>query len=218
VRRKATLRADGQTTIRSHITDEVQNQRRSTTMATSTSSPHNNASPAFFILSSYIVLGALVSFTAGRTPGTLPANILTEVAPAFLVVCAFLVSYSVLDVLAVGLAKQTTKYGEQRYQDLPRQVPEAVYLAQRVLTNQVEQMPVFLVGSLSCALLVNGRVAGVLSLLWMVLRRRYATVYRGAVGVPAISLSTYTLPAYVVSHTMLLAAVVQAVRGLLVVE
>jgi hypothetical protein len=191
-------------------------------MATSNSRPNNHASPALMMVLTYLVLGALVSLTAGRTPGTLPANILTEVAPAFLVVCAFLVSYSVWDVLAVGLlgvglANQKTKCGEPF---LPPRLPEQVYLAQRVLTNQVEQMPIFLVGSLSCALLVNGRVAGVLSLIWVGLRRRYATVYRGAAGVPVadVGLSTYTIPAYLVSHTMLLAAAVQAVRGLLVVE
>mmetsp|Transcript_24699 Transcript_24699/g.53290 ORF Transcript_24699/g.53290 Transcript_24699/m.53290 type:complete len:199 (+) Transcript_24699:71-667(+) len=193
-------------------------------MATAASSPRDSTPPPpppppspIVILISYIVLGSLISFGAGRTPdGTLPRNIHRELAPTLIVVCGFLTSYSVWDVLAVGIAKQKHKYGEKRYTD-HQQMPEEVYLAVRVQTNQVEQMPVFLVGSLSCALFVNGTVAGVMSLIWVLLRRGYASAYRGAVGVPVsdIGLGKFTIPAYFMSNGMLMAAAVHAVRCLI---
>lgn len=164
----------------------------------------------------YIFLGSAISFLAGRVPGTLPDNIHRELAPALLVVCGFLVSYSLWDVMGVGTAKARYKLVEKSYKDLPNQLPEEVYLAQRVQTNQVEQLPVFLVGSLSCALFVNGTVAGLLSLMWAILRRCYASAYRGAVGVPLqdIGLAKYTVPAYFISNSLLVASAVHALRAL----
>jgi hypothetical protein len=186
----------------------------------STMAAKNAAPSPFMILMVYIALGSLISFMAGRTPpGTLPENIHREVAPALIVVCGFLVSYSVWDVMGVGAAKLSTNYeGTSGYKDLTQKsMPEEVYLAIRVQTNQVEQMPVFIVGSLSCALFVNGTVAGVLALIWVILRRCYASAYRGAVGVPLtdVGLGKFTVPAYFVSNAMLMAAAVHAVRCLL---
>ena len=170
------------------------------------------------ILVFYIVFGSLLSFVAGREPGTLPDNIHRELAPVLIVVCVFLVSYSLFDVMAVGVAKQKTKYSEYLYKDLPKQIPEEVHLAWRVQMNQVEQMPVFLVGSLGCALFVNGTVAGVMSGVWVVLRRRYASLYRSANGIPVadIGLSKFTVPAYILSNSsMVMATAIHAVRCLL---
>jgi hypothetical protein len=186
-------------------------------MAATPTSP-NDASPSpFVILITYIALGSLISFLAGREPGTLPENICRELAPALIVVCGFLTSYSLWDVMPVGAAKAKAKYLEKRYTDLPVVMPEEVYLALRVQSNQVEQMPLFIVGSLSCSLLVNGVVAGVMALIWAILRRCYASAYRGGVGVPLadVGLSRFTIPAYFVSHAMLMAAAVHAVRCLL---
>ena len=109
------------------------------------------------------------------------------------------------------------KYGKT-YRDMPTVMPEEVYLAQRVQTNQVEQMTVFIVGSLGCALFVNGSVAGVMSLIWVVLRRCYASVYSNAVGIPTddIGLAKFTVPAYFLSNGMVVATAIHAIRSLFV--
>ena len=175
--------------------------------------------PATAILILYIVLGSILSFLAGREPGTLPDNILKEVGPTLAVICGFLVSYSLYDVMAVGVAKH--KYPALRgkpYNDVPPQEPEEVYLAQRVLTNQVEQMPAFIVGSISCAILVNGTVAALLALIWAILRRGYATTYRNGVGLPMkqimIGLGKFTIPAYFCVNAMLMASAIHALRAI----
>ena len=180
-------------------------------MAETTAAPSPHA-----ILVAYLVLGGIVSFVFGREPtGELPHGIVQEMAPTMVVVCGFLTSYSVWDVMAVGVAKaQANNYLEKPYKDWPIRMPEPVYLALRVQTNQVEQMPGFLVGALGCALLVNGTVAALLALIWAILRRCYASTYRGAIGVPLqdVGLSRFTVPAYFVSNTMLLSTAIQALR------
>mmetsp|Transcript_49709 Transcript_49709/g.73913 ORF Transcript_49709/g.73913 Transcript_49709/m.73913 type:complete len:195 (-) Transcript_49709:654-1238(-) len=188
--------------------------------AASAASPKKDAPPspvAIFI--TYIVLGSLISFGTGREPGTLPAKdeILREMAPALIVVCGFLASYEVWDVMGVGMAWHKTKLISKSYKDLPTRLPEELYLAQRVQTNQVEQIPIFLIGTLSCALFVNGRVAGVLGLIWAILRRCYASTYRGSVGAASlqdIGLAKFTVPAYFAVNSMLMATAVHAVRCL----
>ncbi|CAB9497608.1 expressed unknown protein [Seminavis robusta] len=171
----------------------------------------------FVILITYVVLGTLLSFLAGREPGMLPENIHREMAPSLIVVCGFLVSYSLWDVMAVGVAKTKANYMEHSYKDLPKHIPEEVYLAVRVQTNQVEQMPVFLIGTLSCAFFVNGTVAAVMALLWAILRRQYASLYRSSVGVPLakIGLQKFTIPAYFLSNAMCMAVAVHSLRALL---
>lgn len=78
-------------------------------------------------------------------------------------------------------------------------------------------MPLFIVGSLGCAVMVNGRVAAVLALLWVLLRRQYASHYRCQVGkkLSDMGLATYTVPAYFLCNTMCMATAVQALRVLL---
>ena len=180
------------------------------------SPPPGGAPPPAAILVVYTILGALISIFAGREPGTLPDNIAKELAPAVIVICGFLVSYSLWDVMAVGVAKGESKC-YKAYKDLPAQLPEEVYLAQRVQTNQVEQMPVFIVGTFGCALLVNGTVAAAMALMWSVLRRMYASAYRNGAGKPFndIGLGTYTLPCYFLSNAMILSAAVQSLRAIL---
>ena len=153
----------------------------------------------------------------GREPGTLPKNVLRELAPSLIVVCGFLVSYSLWDVMAVGMAKAQRGFLHMSCNEIPSQLPEEVYLAQRVQTNQIEQLPVFLVGIFGCALLVNGKVAGILGLIWCILRRLYASAYRKAVGVPleSVGLSQYTVPCYFLSNGMLMATAVQSLRVML---
>ena len=188
--------------------------------ATSNSPPEPQPLPILFV---YFALGSLISFWWGREPGTLPDDTLREIAPALIVVCCFLVSYSLWDVMAVGTAKIRCKVAENPHADVTAndyngKLPEEVYLAIRVQTNQVEQMPVFLVGTLSCALFVNGNVAFIMSLMWFILRRRYATVYRNAVGKRFldIGLGAYTIPAYFISNAMVMATCAQAIRCLFI--
>lgn len=180
-------------------------------MATSSSSPANP------LLVVYIILGCLISFLGGREPGTVPENIGQETAYVVIVICGFLTSYSLIDVMAVGLAKADAKYFEKSYKDLPTTIPEEVYLAQRVQTNQVEQIPSFVVASVCCAVFVDGTISGVLALLWAVLRRGYATAYRSGVGLPVrdMGLMKYTIPAYFLINSMLMASTIHALRFLL---
>ena len=173
--------------------------------------------PPTVILLTYVVLGCVISFSCGRAPGKLPKNITNELAPSLIAICIFLSTYSTYDVMGVGIAKIKHKYGKKSYKDMPSKMPEEAYLAQRVQTNQVEQMPVFIVGSLSCALFVNGLVAGVMSFVWVILRRSYATAYRNSVGVPVseIGLARYTIPAYFMANGMVMATAVHLIRSLL---
>lgn len=185
------------------------------TDSTSSSSSHESPPSQWAILFTYIVLGGGLSFLVGREPGTLPDNLAVELAPATLVVCIFLTYYDLWDCMAAGQAKQ--KHGLKQKEDSI--IPEPVYLAQRVQTNQVEQMPVFIVGMMACAIFVNGWTAAILGLLWTLLRIRYAFVYRGCVGLPYDQtmkrIGSYTIPAYFLCNAMLVAAGIHSLRALL---
>ena len=173
--------------------------------------------PAFAILLVYTGLGFLIAFLFGKDD---PSNqdFVQELAPVIIVSCGFLVSYELLDVMAVGAAKLKSKCHDIRSsKDEINQVQdEEVYLAQRVQTNQVEQMTPFLIGSYSCALLVDGKVAGVLEMFWAILRRAnaYAYAYRASVGIPVskAGLAKYTVPCYFIVNVMLMASVIQSAR------
>ncbi|KAL7534460.1 hypothetical protein ACHAXR_005888 [Thalassiosira sp. AJA248-18] len=176
--------------------------------------------PTSAIFFTYSVLGAVLSFTFGRDPSgmLLPGDddFVRELAPTIIVICLFLVSYSLLDVMHVGIAKQRYGLASKTYPAIALNPPEEVYLAQRVQTNQVEQLPGFLVGSIFFAILVNGKVGGVLSLLWATLRRMYASTYRASVGQPInkSGITKFTIPAYFVLNAMLMGTVVQCARAL----
>ncbi len=165
----------------------------------------------------FTFLGAALAFLFGREPGRLPDDIVKELAPSIIVVCGFLISYELCDVMGVGMAKGRTGIFEQTYKDLPVKEDEEVYLRQRVLTNQLEQMPLFIVGTFLCALLVDGKIAGILSLSWALLRRMYASTYKrgGGKKLKQIGLAKFTVPCYFICNTMIMAAGVQAMRGYL---
>mmetsp|Transcript_6826 Transcript_6826/g.10664 ORF Transcript_6826/g.10664 Transcript_6826/m.10664 type:complete len:194 (-) Transcript_6826:2670-3251(-) len=163
----------------------------------------------------FTLQGAALSFLFGREPGTLPDDIVKELAPSIVVLCGFLISYELCDVMSVGMAKGRNGILEQTYRDLPVKEDEEVYLRQRVLTNQLEQMPLFIVGTLLCALLVNGTIAGIMSLSWVLLRRMYASTYKrgGGMKLKQIGIAKFTIPCYFICNTMVAASGVQAVRG-----
>jgi len=138
-------------------------------------------------------------------------------APSFVVICAFLVSYSVWDVMATGVAQSKHGIMDKSYAEwASNPIPEEIHLAQRVQTNQIEQFPVFVVGTLGFSLYVNGMVGAFLALIWVLLRRKYASVYRNSAGLlfSQKGLATYTIPAYFVANSMLMGTAVHAARYL----
>jgi len=165
--------------------------------------------PPGAILAVYTVLGTACSFFLGRDPSS--SLELRDIAPVLAVLSAFLAHYSLWDVMGTGLAKRAAGHIAAAY---PVPETEASYLAQRAQTNQVEQLPVIIVASLSCALLVNGTVAAVLTVIWSLLRIRYAQVYRASAGksFEQKQLATYTVPAYFMCGIQLLATIVQVLR------
>ena len=71
-------------------------------------------------------------------------------------------------MMAVGDAKAKTNFSKLPYGS---PMPEEVYVALRAQTNQIEQLPTFLVGSFLFSLTISGHVGAGLSLGWIVLRR-----------------------------------------------
>jgi uncharacterized MAPEG superfamily protein len=197
--------------------------------STSTSAPpkKNNGGgspppPALAILAVYLVLGAIISYGFGRPPGSLPAKgLLTELAPSFIVLAVFLTYYELADCMGTGLARARQAAGHGRvYDEYAAQIhvpPEPVYLAQRAQTNQMEQFPVLLVGTLGCALYVNGAVAALLAAVWSLLRIQYSLVYRQAVGVTQDvlfqRLGRYTIPAYFCANALVTATAIHTLRA-----
>jgi len=168
------------------------------------------------IFVTYLLLGTALSFAFGREPGTVSPDIVREICPTVLVVCLFITSYSLWDVMAVGIAKARHGFMTKPYGSLQSHPPEEVYFAMRAQSNQVEQMPGFIVASLSFSLFVNGKVGAVLALLWAVLRRLYASCFRASVGKTfnQIGLSRFTIPAYFIVNSMLMGTAVQCARSL----
>mmetsp|Transcript_21806 Transcript_21806/g.30748 ORF Transcript_21806/g.30748 Transcript_21806/m.30748 type:complete len:191 (-) Transcript_21806:265-837(-) len=174
-------------------------------------------SPATLI-TVYGLLGCAASFLFGRNPGDLPENIVTEICPSIIVICIFLVLYSLYDVMGCGIAQRLHHdVLDKRYDDIPTRVPEGVYLAQRAQANQVEQMPPFLVSTLCFSVLVNGKVGAVLAMLWSILRTMYASRYRKSIGIPMNKkgLAMYTIPCYFILNTMLMGSAVHAIRWMI---
>ena len=176
--------------------------------------------PATTIFLMYLFLGTVLSFCFGRDPGTPlpPADELArDISPTIAILCLFLVSYSLLDVMAVGAAKQKYGFSKKKFGPWAHNPPEEVYLALRAQTNQVEQLPGFLIGSIFFSILVNGAVGSVLSLVWVVLRRLYASRYRSAVGktIQESGIATCTIPAYFALNAMLMGTAVQCLRTVL---
>ena len=175
--------------------------------------------PALAIFSIYLGLGTLLSYAFGRDLDTfLPADEWArEVSPTIIIICLFLTSYSLFDVMAVGVAKQKYGFSTKQFGPWIHNPPEEVYLALRAQTNQVEQLPGFLVGALSFSILVNGTVGAVLSLIWAVLRRIYASRYRSAMGqtIKESKIGNFTIPAYFALNAMLMGTAVHCARLIL---
>lgn len=190
-----------------------------TTRSQKTQEQPESAPPASIIFLVYAVLGLALSYAFGRDPGSLPAadEFVREVAPTTIVLCLFLTSYSLLDVMTVGAAKHRHGITSKTYGSSVLSPPEEVYLAQRAQTNQVEQLPGFIVASICFSVLVNGKVGAILSLIWATLRRLYATTYRASVGKPInkSGVTKFTIPAYFAVNAMLMGTVVHCVRFLL---
>ena len=119
--------------------------------------------------------------------------------------------------MTVGTAKHRHGITSKTYGSSVHSPPEEVYLAQRAQTNQVEQLPGFIVASICFSVLVNGKVGAILSLIWATLRRLYATTYRASVGKPIneSGVTKLTIPAYFAVNAMLMGTVVHCVRFLL---
>ena len=79
-------------------------------------------------------------------------------------------------------------------------------------------MPSFVVASLIFSFLVNGKVGAILTAIWCVLRRLYASRYRSSVGksLAESGVTMYTIPAYFVLNAMLMGTAVQCLRMVLV--
>ncbi|KAL9186018.1 hypothetical protein ACHAXT_005256 [Thalassiosira profunda] len=177
-----------------------------------------DAPPTGAILATYAALGAILSFAFGRDPasGILP-NDANELAPTVATLCLFLVSYELLDVMGVGIAKSQHGIGTKPFSPSAlTDVPEDVYIAQRVQTNQVEQMIPFIVASLSFSLVVNGHVGSVLTLLWVALRRGYARAYKRSAGKPPSKsgIASFTIPCYFILNSLLMGTAIQCIRCL----
>lgn len=168
----------------------------------------------------YGLLGCALSFLVGNNPGHIPENLVAEICPSIIVICIFLVTYSVYDVMGCGVAKATHQDLAKKYDDTPPRTPEAVYLAERAQGNQVEQIPSFLVSTMCFSILVNGKVGAVLSMAWSILRRLYASKYRSSVGIPLNEkgLAAYTIPCYFILNTMLMSSVVHGIRWIIMTK
>ena len=115
-------------------------------------------------------------------------------------------------MMPVGDAKAKTEFAKKPY---GTPLPEEVYVAQRAQTNQIEQLPTFLVGSVLFSLTVNGHVGAALSLGWAVLRRFYASAYRNSVGQPGSqskAVHWYSKRSMLIANSMLMGVVVQCGR------
>lgn len=192
----------------------VQTRSQSSTMS-SADDPAPPPAVAIFLI--YLLLGTVLSLCFRRDPGTPlpPAHELARnVSPSMATICFFLVSCSLLDVMAVGAAKQKYDFSKKKFGPWVHNPPEEVYLALRAQTNQVEQLPGFLIGSTFFSILVNGNVGAVLSLAWVVLRRLHASGCRSAVGktIQESGIATCTIPAYFALNAMLMGTAVQCVR------
>ena len=164
----------------------------------------------------YVFLGALASFFLGRKPGTLPdgPKLAAELCPSIIVICIFLTLYSLLDVMGCGLAKARAGLPDLDYKDFPARFPEEVFLAERAQSNQVEQMPCFIVGIICFSTLVNGNAGAFLGLVWVIIRLVYADRYRKSVGkkFKDKDLAPLTVPCYFILNTLLMGSAIHALR------
>jgi uncharacterized MAPEG superfamily protein len=184
---------------------------------TKMTSPSHKPPSKAVILCIDLVLGTVASFLFGRKPTTLPDSLVAEICPSIIVVCAFLTSYSLWDVMGAGMAKAEVGLPDLDYKDSPSKLPESAYLAERAQMNQLEQMPSFLFGIMCFSILVNGMAGAVLGLVWVILRRLYASRYRNSVGkkFKDKDLGTFTVPCYIILDTMFMGSAIHACRWMI---
>eukprot|EP00438_Fugacium_kawagutii_P027062 Skav214853 [mRNA] locus=scaffold16:265074:268650:+ [translate_table: standard] len=170
--------------------------------------------PVGALLFMYFVVGSALSVFTGRRPGSLPENVMAEMAPSFVVLSLWVMSYSVLDVMGVGVVKMKYNLQSKLYKDYPTTEPEEVHLAGRAQMNQVEQMASYIVTTLMFSFVVNGRVGGLLSFIWFVLRELYAATYRKAAGksLQDAGVVKFTVPCYFILNGMAASVVVHLCR------
>lgn len=146
-------------------------------------------------------LGLWASTFCGRTVGTTAS--LLELRPTVAVVCLFLASYQTFDTMAAGMAKQEAGLQDIKQGDIKHN--EKAYLAQRAQSNQVEQMPVFIVSSLAFSAFVNANIGALLASAWTILRTKYALAYRSSMGKTfhESQVTKYAVPCYFINGTML---------------
>lgn len=175
--------------------------------------------PKPVILFIYVFLGAIASFFLGREPGSIPegSEFVAELCPSIIVMCIFLTSYSLFDVLGCGLAKAKAGLPDLDYKDIPARLPEEVFLAERAQANQVEQMPCFFVGIICFSTLVNGKAGALLGLIWVIIRLVYADRYRKSVGkkFKDKDLGPLTVPCYFILNTLLMGSAIHALRWMI---
>eukprot|EP00211_Chloroparvula_japonica_P013691 CAMPEP_0119133584 /NCGR_PEP_ID=MMETSP1310-20130426/13454_1 /TAXON_ID=464262 /ORGANISM="Genus nov. species nov., Strain RCC2339" /LENGTH=145 /DNA_ID=CAMNT_0007124283 /DNA_START=39 /DNA_END=476 /DNA_ORIENTATION=+ len=107
--------------------------------------------------------------------------------------------YNFLDVMGVGKARRKHKVAYPKCTGPPEF--ESAFRAQQ---NQAEQMPTFFVSMWACAAMFDGRVAGGLGLLWVLLRQLYTSSYRNS-GF-SMGLLKFTIPAYLCINLLSLLA------------
>ena len=64
------------------------------------------------------------------------------------------------------------------------------------IEEELSEMPTFLIGTICFSVLVNGTVGALLGLVWVILRRMYASKYRQSMGKKFADkgLASFTLP------------------------
>mmetsp|Transcript_53990 Transcript_53990/g.131091 ORF Transcript_53990/g.131091 Transcript_53990/m.131091 type:complete len:225 (+) Transcript_53990:119-793(+) len=179
--------------------------------------------PPEFLFLNFLAFGAVASFVFGRrtpVPGELFSvdgdfeTTILEVCPSIVVICIFLTTYNLYDAMGCGLSKLYAGLQTTPYNEWPTRMPESVYVAERIQSNQLEQMTPFIVSTLMFSWIVNGTVGAMLATTWVVLRRMYAYHYRSSVGKKMVdkNLGMFTIPCYFIINTMSMGTVVHLVR------
>ena len=180
--------------------------------------------PPEFLFLNFLVFGVVASFVFGRrtpVPGELfPTDggdfdtIILDICPSIVVICIFLTTYNLYDAMGCGVSKLNAGIQTTNYNEWPSRMPESVYVAERIQSNQVEQMTPFIVSTLMFSWIVNGTVGAVLATTWVGLRRMYAYRYRSSVGKKMVdkNLGMFTVPCYFIINTMSMGTVVHLVR------
>jgi|Transcript_86335 uncharacterized MAPEG superfamily protein len=162
----------------------------------------------------YLILGAIASFAFGRAPGTMPADWFGELKLPALASSAFIVCYSLLDVLGVGRAKAKHDAFDKAITAKDGELPEEVCLALRAQANQVEQMSGFFVALWMYSFFVSGPAGGAMGSAWVILRVLYSATYRNSAGIAMAKkgLLKFTVPCYFLLNAMAMGTAIHVAR------